>query len=123
MWTRPGLTTFLDALFTQYDVAVWSSVTKRNIIPLARLALGSHFDDLVFILSQEDCMAEPTTSQDRPIFTKPLSLVTARFPYGIDEILLIDDEPAKCVDNPARLILQPTTVVAAVTVTSESRRT
>jgi hypothetical protein len=107
VWVRPGLAEFFDKLFSRYDVAIWSSVTQRNITNLASLVLGPRFNDLVFVLSQDSCTSVPGEPGAKPLFKKPLEVVTTSFPYHLDELLLVDDDSAKCVDNPVGTYYNP----------------
>lgn len=108
-WLRPGTRKFLDQLFANYQVAVWSSAMPQNVALLCSHVFGDvRRAELVFEWSQEQCEVvdpHPDPTERKPLFTKPLSKVVAAFShspqqYKMEEILMIDDSLLKMTDNP-----------------------
>jgi len=103
VWRRPGIQHFLDYIFEHFQVAIWSSVTRKNIDPLAIFALGKeYYEKLLFIFDQTMCEALPNEEQpEKPLFMKNLTTVWAHFPpHDSSDTIIIDDSNAKLSRNP-----------------------
>ena len=109
VWIRPGMVEFLEWLFSEYDVAVWSSVKQWNIEQLVKEIFPKVLaEGLKFVWHQDMCSEIPTTTS-KPIFIKELSRVFEEFPgYDRSKVLLIDDNVEKCVLNKAENYYNPT---------------
>lgn len=107
-WDRPHRESFLDFLFDNFTVAVWSSAMAHNV----DLLVGSIFGperrkQLLFEFDQSYCeevRPHPDPKETKkPLFKKNLSVVWLAFPeYDETNTLLVDDSEWKTVGNPAR---------------------
>lgn len=116
VWCRPGLNEFLDYIFQNYDVAVWSSAMKHNLEPVAKQIFGKYYDKLVFIWDQSRCQTLQEAKKkkdDKPLFLKNLSDVWQckdfKGRYTAKNTLIIDDSDEKMVNNPKSCHLNPGT--------------
>jgi hypothetical protein len=89
----------LNYAFENYSVAIWSSAKLENVNKtLAKLLSKDQLFKLVFIFSQENCLALKGTHKYHPNFTKPLCKVWSVFSeYGPDNTLIIDDSIEKII--------------------------
>jgi len=123
VWLRPGLDSFIKYIFENFDVAVWSSVMKHNIEPLAKEVFGKHYDELFFVADQDYCQKldnpeiDPKTGKPsaKPIFRKNLDVVWL-FPgvkgiYDVKNTLIVDDSDDKMINNPKECHFNPGTWV------------
>ncbi|MCO5573780.1 hypothetical protein L7F22_027554, partial [Adiantum nelumboides] len=106
----PGLIEFLVEVGPRYDVGCWSSMTRKNMMPIVNLienevaTVDSNFK-FKFHFSQEECVQpEGIYHFQRPqelLFLKPFTVLLQR---GIQmdpmHTLLIDDNPDKEYLNP-----------------------
>jgi hypothetical protein len=113
IYHRPHAASFIDFLFSRFDVGVWSSARIENIRPILNHLIaqeeGKHHPHLIFVWGQAECQQEapqPHTPK-KPTFLKPLSKVYAKFPQYIGRALLIDDSPIKARDNPEFTAIHP----------------
>lgn len=103
VWKRPGLEQFLDYIFEYFHVAIWSSVTAKNIESLGKFALGvQRYNKLAFIFDQSDCDEEPhPTSKNKPLFKKTLQKVWDRHsPHDERDTIIVDNDEIKISHNP-----------------------
>ena len=107
---RRSIHKFFEFCFFNYDVAIWSCLQKKNLFPILEGVLSEmEMKSLVFIFHQEQALdLGYQKNSNKPIFLKPLSLVTERYPkYREENILIIDDSPYKCALNPFYSSLHP----------------
>jgi hypothetical protein len=110
VWIRPGMIEFLEWLFSEYDVAVWSSVKQWNIEQLVKEIFPKMLaEGLKFVWHQDMCREmKGSESTSKPIFIKELDKVFSEFPgYDRSKVLLIDDDVEKCVLNKAENYYNP----------------
>lgn len=98
-YKRPGIETFLDFCFQNFDVGVWTSATARNAFPLLKVLFDDRADDLKFVYTREDCIDVKNTDTDHSS-TKDMSLVWKNFPeYSKQDTIVIEDSTDKHVPN------------------------
>lgn len=109
IWKRPGCDSFLDFLFSKFEVAVFSSITRPNIEMTVKYIFGEKVSQLKFIYNQNNCvkiskLADNEKENKRDItFCKNLQIVWNAFPeYNENNTLIIDDSPEKMVYNPSQ---------------------
>lgn len=87
----------INFAFENYDVAVWSSAKLDNINKtLSKILTSEQISKLVFIFSQENCVAVKGKNKYYPIFTKPLFKVWEIYTeYGVDNTIIVDDSIEK----------------------------
>ncbi|MCO5594378.1 hypothetical protein L7F22_048408 [Adiantum nelumboides] len=107
---RPGLIEFLVEVGPRYDVGCWSSMTRKNMMPIVNLienevvAVDSNFK-FKFHFLQEECVPQEGIYYfqwpQELLFLKPFTMLLQR---GIQmdpmHTLLIDDNPNKGYLNP-----------------------
>jgi len=104
LWKRPDIESFLEFIFKQYDVAVWSSARKHNVEYQAKYALGDYYKQLVFVMDQSHCVKEDD------VFLKNLTVVWDQYPqYNESNTLIIDDSDEKMINNPKECHFNPGT--------------
>jgi hypothetical protein len=97
---RKGIRKFIDKCLAKYNVAIWSSVTKKNINDYIKLIFGDRENELIFVWDQTHCHAIPRKNT-YPLFIKNLETVWVKFPqYNQNNTIIIDDSPKKMVNNP-----------------------
>jgi len=95
---RPGLDDFLDFVFSNFRVGVWSSMREHNIVKLLPLIFGKR--TLYFVWDQSRCWQLPQLNEPT-LFLKPLKVISAAFPHFTENnVLMCDDTPAKLEENP-----------------------
>lgn len=112
VWSRPHTHEFFTFIFEHFEVGIWSSVTRQNIEPLAKLVFGKFFNDLLFIADQEFCQAIPSDDHGaaKPIFLKNLDDLWVSFPqFNRFNTLIVDDSDEKMVNNPVECHFNPGT--------------
>lgn len=103
IWKRPGLEKFLEYVFHNFNVAVWSSVSKRNLDPLIEVVFGPLKQRLLFSWDQSRCEKtnHPLTNK-KPLFLKNLSEVWKEYSmFDEKNTLIIDDTSLKMQNNPS----------------------
>jgi hypothetical protein len=108
---------FLNFLFVNFDVAVWSSAMRHNVNNVINDALTpEQKNSLKFIFSQSECNVvsphpDPEVVKKNPkkdLLEKPLAKVWAQYPqYTAENTLLIDDSKLKARKNPPNLLFSP----------------
>lgn len=101
MWKRPHLDEFLDYLFANFSVGIWSSMTMRNVEPYLKFVLGDDRTPL-FVWDQEHCWSVKHPEVDyKMLHLKSLQPVFAEFEFTEEDTLIIDDGLLKIQSNPA----------------------
>lgn len=120
-WTgtmRPHLETLLHTLFEdlkgQVQVAVWSSMMEKNLQPLVYDAFGDYAKSLTFIWDQTCCTQRWVQGMRKPLLRKDLVWLTeSHWKRNVpDRVVLIDDDPIKCTENPKGTAIHPSTWAA-----------
>mmetsp|Transcript_86449 Transcript_86449/g.242022 ORF Transcript_86449/g.242022 Transcript_86449/m.242022 type:complete len:357 (-) Transcript_86449:48-1118(-) len=110
---RPHLEDFLSTLFEELEdkvqVAVWSSMMQHNLMPLVYKAFGSWADRLQFVWDQSCCTQKWVPQLHKPLLRKDLMWLrqTAWAACVPDFVLLVDDDPIKCTENPKGTAVHP----------------
>lgn len=109
IWKRPGCDSFLDFLFSKFEVAVFSSITRPNIEMTVKYIFGEKISQLKFIYNQNNCVKISKLVDNEDVnkrditFCKNLQIVWNAFPeYNENNTLIIDDSPEKMVYNPSQ---------------------
>lgn len=110
---RPHLQHLLTTLFVKLAgrvvVAVWSSMMKHNLHALIEMAFGQFANRLAFAWDQSCCTQCHVPGMRKPLFRKDLGWLR-RSPmsqYVPGRVLLIDDDPIKCTENPKGTAVHP----------------
>jgi len=117
IWCRPHAAEFLQFLFLNFTVAIWTSARDHNAETMLNALLkdtGLEKDDFLFVWGQDKCECERATKSNHQkkkyLFKKPLARVWEAFPeFDERNTLLIDDSVEKTVDNPPGLHYCPLT--------------
>ena len=106
---RPGLGVFLDYLFQNFDVMIWSSAKMANIERLVKHAFGKR--KFVTIWDQKKCTARtphPTLKHKPCLFLKKVQhFWDAYDEWDATNTILIDDSPLKAMENPPHTSVHP----------------
>ena len=107
VWDRRHGDSFLDFVFSSFDVGVWSSARQENVTKLVERTFGpKRMKSLVFMWDQSYCTVEKR--KPRPLFAKELRKVWEAFPqYDRSNTLLIDDDEEKAKHNPDYSAIHP----------------
>lgn len=117
VWKRPGLSLFLKMVFRHFDVAVWSSASRRNINTVLNHVFGKYSKHLKFVWSQTECdviqrsdgdddVSSGKTSVYNDIFLKNLSRVWENFEcYNQTNTIIVDDSKEKMINNPDKCVM------------------
>jgi len=114
-WRRPHALEFVEFLFENFEIAVWSSARKHNVEDILQIAMTKvHQGKLVDVLHQSDCIQAGThpheDKSDRACFVKQLDVLWKRHPrFSGQNTLLIDDSLYKVVLNPENTAIHPKT--------------
>lgn len=98
---RPNLRLFLNKLFENFCVAIWTSAKMKTAKELVQnLIPKQHRSKLLFVWHQADCIAKKSTNPDsgkeETVFHKDLQKVWQCFPlWNPLNTILIDDSPQK----------------------------
>ena len=99
VYVRPFLHTFLDRLFSRYDVAVWTCNSIQYAQPIVERVFGPvHFQRLVFLWARNECVrvADSITHNRRMRLVKHMPTVWNTYPrYEPARVQLLDDNPRK----------------------------
>ena len=106
VWIRPGVNEAIDELHQHWDLAVWSSTTARNTMPLMDAVFGERRGKFSFVWTREQTMPDEYRrtgahdGEDENATIKDLSLVWRAFPqYTPQRTVLIDDTTSKAKRN------------------------
>lgn len=106
------MNTLFNDLASRVQVAVWSSMMNHNLAPLVEQAFGEYAAELAFVWDQQSCtQARPLPGMHKPLLRKDLKwLKQTEFRDNVpNSVLLIDDDPVKCTENPAGTSIHPST--------------
>jgi RNA polymerase II subunit A small phosphatase-like protein len=101
VYRRPYLQQFLEVCAEHFEIGVWSSAgneyVQRNVEAIFPDPRELRF---VWGASRTSIRRTAPASHDmsEPHYVKPLKKLK-RFGWSLDDILMIDDSPEKCVDN------------------------
>lgn len=95
--TRPFLSDFLDFCFENFDVGIWSSRSRDNVINILNLVISrEHISKFLFI--------------EGGGIIKKLSMIWDQYPeYNTENTLIFDDTLRKIIMNPRNnyVLLEP----------------
>lgn len=101
VWKRPYLKNFLEQCFRDYDVAVWSTLSREDADPIVDYVFKFYKHHLLAVLDQESCEQIPDPRGGRPIFIKKLSdLWSKNGDFSKDNTLLLDGATETAAINP-----------------------
>ena len=109
---RKGLTEFLAQVFEIADVAIYSSMTKKNLdATLSKIFSPDQLDRIVFIWGREYTKRDPEIGVNKELKNwatiKTLERIKNKFKY--EKYLIIDDSPDKLrFVNPDEVLICPT---------------
>jgi len=105
-WKRKGLDKFLEWVFKNFKVGIWSSAKKHNTDKIVKFITDKQ---PVLVYNQSNCGIEKHPETDRkPLFLKNLSTVFEEYPeYDKSNTILIDDSVLKCKNNPEGCSFNP----------------
>ena len=103
---RPHLRPFLDSLFSNYDVGVWSAGGKLYVDAICRVLFptDSHLRPL-FQLCWDDVQVETNGLSS---YTKPLTTLISRFTQlSLPTLFLVDNRKENGLHFPSQLVIAP----------------
>eukprot|EP00928_Gymnodinium_smaydae_P081649 TRINITY_DN65126_c0_g1_i1.p2 TRINITY_DN65126_c0_g1~~TRINITY_DN65126_c0_g1_i1.p2 ORF type:complete len:333 (-),score=78.10 TRINITY_DN65126_c0_g1_i1:25-1023(-) len=111
---RPHVDKLIETLWRLYprvNVAVWSSMSEKNLYPLVYKVFGAKADELAFVWDQQYCTKKHRADMHKPLLRKDLKwLDDGQFSdYLPEHVLLVDDDPIKCTKNPEGTAIHPPT--------------
>lgn len=111
-WKRPHLDSFLDHVFENYTVAVWSSANRKNVELLCDFIFGTYRDQLLFVWCQDECekiTPHPDPEESSPaLYRKDLVRVWNTFQeFHETNTIIVDDCPFKMAENPPLNVIFP----------------
>lgn len=112
VWLRPHTREFFTFIFQNFEVGVWSSVTKANLEPMVKLVFGELYEQLLFVADQSFCDKSPLSDANavKPIFLKNLKDLWQYYPqFNMHNTLIIDDSDEKMINNPPECHFNPGT--------------
>lgn len=124
---RPHVEELLETLWRLRDcvaVAVWSSMAWKNLEPLVHRVFGEKAGDLSFVWDQNRCTQCRVAGMHKPLLRKDLARLrnTPWAGYAPDHLLLVDDDPIKCTQNPAGTAVHPSSFTGVADGDSELLR-
>jgi len=100
----------LDKLKDRVIVGVWSSMMEKNLYPALHGSLGQErTDSLAFVFDQVWCTQTRIKGMKKPLLRKDLVWLKQTWFAGFmpNRVLLIDDDPIKCTQNPPGTAIHP----------------
>lgn len=128
VYVRPFLDTFLDEIFSHYDVAMWTCQTEHNARKIIEYLLGAYVHRLQFAYYQRHVDKRGTGDRSSRGWVKPIDKVLRNYNLRAHEVVLIDDSPHKAGEYADRCLLTAPTydphrgdtwLVAAITILAE----
>ena len=113
---RPGCIQFLKTILQRFNVAIWSTTTRNNVLQILRALNNFVGDTLPFfaIWCQEGCYIAHSQKLFRPdnpnveAMFKPLAKIAMGFECDPQRTVLIDDSPYKgCISPENNCIFPP----------------
>ena len=104
IWIRPHAKTFLKYCLENFNIAIWTSVKIKNILPILDALFNEEDKNkLVFIWGQEQCTPSGKKTYKnwhKEVFYKEIKKVWNEFSgYGSWNTLLIDEDKYKARKN------------------------
>eukprot|EP00004_Rigifila_ramosa_P009099 TRINITY_DN20568_c0_g1_i1.p1 TRINITY_DN20568_c0_g1~~TRINITY_DN20568_c0_g1_i1.p1 ORF type:complete len:282 (-),score=29.84 TRINITY_DN20568_c0_g1_i1:21-866(-) len=109
IYMRQGLPEFLDFLFSNFVVAIWTHAHAVWAEAIMTHALPQHRDKLVFVYSATDATASEISSE---LKLKSLSKVFSNPEFRArgfrpESTIIIEDSPENCIENPHNAVYVP----------------
>ncbi|KAI8096921.1 HAD-like domain-containing protein [Halteromyces radiatus] len=100
LYSRPYLEPFLDYIFDNFSVMVWSSATYKNVDKMCEI-FGKHRKNLILIWTRSNFGLSEADYNRKVITIKDLELVWKELPkYNAKNTILMDDSPEKTILQP-----------------------
>lgn len=112
IFKRPFLDDFLRFCFERFDVALWSSRSKKILDNIVDYLLGDMRCKLLFCWDQSQCTNtgfKTLENKHKDLFLKELKYIWKKYEGDYDEsnTLLLDDSPYKALLNPIHSSIFP----------------
>lgn len=104
-YTRPHMKSFLEFMFENFNVAVWSSSKRKDLEKIvSEIFTKEQKSQLVFLWGQEKCEAvehsDSLLKGVKSLYMKNLSRVWEEFPeYDVENTIIVDDSKIKTDDE------------------------
>ena len=102
VYKRPGLEDFLTLVSEHFQLAVWTSSTRLYAEPVVSRIFPSEIE-LKFVWSRERCTMRFDPELHEYEWAKNLSKLK-RLGYRLDQVLMLDDTPAKLTKHYGNLV-------------------
>ncbi|MDF1666060.1 MAG: HAD family hydrolase [Planctomycetota bacterium] len=105
VYLRPHFEVFLESLWADFDIAVWSAASKNYVEAIVARIFPDPWR-LKFVWSGSKCTwrAEPESRESYGV--KKLKKLRS-FGYSLDRMIIVEDDPRKCEDNFGNAIYVP----------------
>nr|GMC59476.1 probable C-terminal domain small phosphatase [Ipomoea batatas]GMC62218.1 probable C-terminal domain small phosphatase [Ipomoea batatas]GME20842.1 probable C-terminal domain small phosphatase [Ipomoea batatas] len=119
IFKRPFCDDFLNFCFERFNVAIWSSRSKKIIVPVVKYLLGDLRHSLAFCWDMSHCTVtrfKTLENKHKPLVCKDLRKIwEKRYPgspwdkgdFDESNTLLLDDSPYKALLNPVHTTIFP----------------
>lgn len=108
---RPYLHEFLTAVYTEYDIMIWSATSMKWVeLKMGQLGVLNHPDYKITALLDSGAMITVLSDNHGVFDCKPLGLIWAHFPqfYRSNNTIMFDDLRRNFVMNPQNgLVIKP----------------
>ncbi|MBB3195882.1 HAD family hydrolase [Roseateles terrae] len=98
VYLRPHLQTMLEAIWPEFDVAVWSSASRPYVDAVVWHVFGKRVP-LKFAWAIERCVQRVDIRTNSYVYLKDLRKVQGQG-YRLEQILMVDDSPDKVARQP-----------------------
>eukprot|EP00510_Aplanochytrium_minuta_P000542 CAMPEP_0184012876 /NCGR_PEP_ID=MMETSP0954-20121128/4690_1 /TAXON_ID=627963 /ORGANISM="Aplanochytrium sp, Strain PBS07" /LENGTH=276 /DNA_ID=CAMNT_0026292981 /DNA_START=411 /DNA_END=1241 /DNA_ORIENTATION=- len=109
IYFRPHHKDFIDLLFKNFDIVIWSSARQGNIDDMiAALFTNKQKKKVKMVYNQDHCtyIGDHPDVPNKPLFLKELSRLWEKFGTP-KNTLMLDDSPLKASRNPAYTAIHP----------------
>lgn len=103
VYNRPFLEEFLDFVFKNFEVVVWTSSSKLYADEICPHIFNEYLEELKFVYSRKKCTYKTFFETGKSFNVKPLKKVF-KLGYDKNRVLSIDDDFEKYADSYGNLI-------------------
>ena len=115
VYLRPGFKKFINVLLHNFNVGIWSSVSKGNLDILCKTIFSpEQLKRLKFVLDGSYCTIVPNEGSEKPIMLKETKKLFEIYGINQDHLVLVDDSEYKAVLNTSGISIHPSSYIGDI---------
>jgi hypothetical protein len=118
VYLRPGFKKFINVLLHNFNVGIWSSISKGNLDTLCKTIFSpEQLKRFLFVLDGSYCTIIPNRYDEetkKPIMLKETKKLCEIYGINQDHLVLVDDSEYKAALNTSGISIHPSSYIGDI---------